>query len=37
MWCLGIGMTLETSDPVIEVIDNDEYHVGPLGRVTGEG
>ena len=29
MWCLGMD-DLETSDPVIEVIDNDEYHVGPL-------
>ena len=32
-----LRMAVKATDPVIEVIDNDEHHVGPLGSVTGEG
>ncbi len=28
---LGLGMPREATDPVVEIVDRDEQHVGPLG------
>ena len=37
IWCLRLGMSPETTDPVIQVVDGDEQNVGPVDRVGGSG
>lgn len=30
VWCLRIRMRLQTSDPVVEIVNRDEQNVRPL-------
>ena len=30
VWCLGLRVSIEATDPVVEVVHGDEEHVGAL-------
>ena len=34
--CLRLRMSAEATNPIVEIIDGDEQHVGPLRIVGGQ-
>ena len=35
VWCLRLGMSSKTTNPVVQIVDGDEQHVRSLGRPDG--